>query len=214
MLNDTLEKEKSLQYGPYVFGGDRIRRTCAVAMRNAQERALSEHSVRQAGHGPSPGPGHGPCHESGHVTGTSETHTHLATDANWGNDSGSWGGGSAERASEQARLEKCVTACAPWSRSAQRSCPSSRFPTAFTQAPGGCKPPDHPRRPDICCAWCAAEAVHARANACPQRTDSAASSAKATAQSNRAPPGGGGGGGAQARLPAAESLRKSEPPCT
>jgi hypothetical protein len=98
MLYDTLEMDKSLQYGPYVFGGDRIRRTCAEAMRAAQERALSElsvreHSVRQASHGRSHGPGHGPSHESGHVTRPSETHSRFATRTNCGNDSGAWGGG-------------------------------------------------------------------------------------------------------------------------
>ena len=36
MLKDTLESDQSLQYGPYVFGGDKIRMSCAAAMRAAE----------------------------------------------------------------------------------------------------------------------------------------------------------------------------------
>ena len=39
MLVDTLETEKSIQYGPYVFGGDKMRKHCEEAAKSARDAA-------------------------------------------------------------------------------------------------------------------------------------------------------------------------------
>jgi hypothetical protein len=111
---------------------------------------------------------------------------------------------------EQARLDKRVTACAPWSRSAQRSCPSSRFPAAFTQAPGGCKPPD---RPAVLTS--AARGVQLRRSMrVPMHGRSALIALLRAQRQPRRATGPRQVVVGRARLPAAESLRKSETPCT
>ena len=48
VLADTLEAEKSLQYGPYVFGGDKMRKHCEDAAMAAMTAACADYDARQA----------------------------------------------------------------------------------------------------------------------------------------------------------------------